>query len=197
MRLFAEDVVALLRALEIPSAHIVGISMGGMIAFELAVRFPSLLKSLVIVNSYPEMRVETPFEYFQMWQRLLILSLLGVRKMGEVLSKRLFIKPEQAELRRNFVERWAENDKRAYKESLHAILGWDVESRLGKIACPVLVIASDEDYRPLEDVQQFVARIPEARLAVIRDARHAVAVERPEEFNRVLDDFLNSLQEPA
>lgn len=193
MGLFAEDTAMLMQGLGIPAAHVVGISMGGMIAFELAVRFPHLLKSLVIVNSYPEMRVETAREHIEKWQRLLILELLGVRKMGEVLSKRLFIKPEQAELRRMFVERWAGNDKRAYQESLRAIFGWDVEARLGDICCPVLVIASDGDYLPLEQKRDYVARIPGARLTVIEDARHAVTAERPGQFNRILDEFLESL----
>lgn len=193
MRTFAQDTAALLTALGTVPAHVVGLSMGGMIAFELALHFPEILKSLTVVNSYPEMRVETPAEYFQMWQRFLILDLLGMRKMGEVLSKRLFIKPGQAELRRMFVERWAENDKQAYKASLRAILGWDVEGRLGEIRCPVLVIASDGDYMPLEDKRNYVAKIPNARLAVIEDARHAVTVEKPEQFNRVLDEFLSSL----
>ena len=192
MGLFAEDTARLMQGLGIPAAHVAGISMGGMIAFELAVRFPGMLKSLVIVNSYPEMRVETAREHIEKWQRLLILKLLGVRKMGQVLSKRLFIKPEQAELRHIFVERWAENDKRAYQESLRAIFGWDMEARLGEIRCPVLVIASDGDYMPLEEKRNYVARIPGARLAVIEDARHAVTAEKPEQFNRILDEFLVS-----
>jgi 3-oxoadipate enol-lactonase len=194
MRAFAEDACGLLQALGIPAAHVVGISMGGMIAFELAVRYPGLLRSLVIVNSYAEMRVETIREHIEKWQRLLILELLGVRQMGKLLSRRLFSKPEQGELRRVFVEHWAGNDKRAYKESMRAILGWEVEARLGEICCPVLVIASDGDYLPLEEKRNYIAKIPDARLAVIPDARHAVAVERPQEFNQILDDFLVSLR---
>lgn len=191
--LFAEDTAMLMRRLGIAPAHVAGISMGGMVAFELAVRFPDLLRSLTIVNSYPEMRVETAREHFEKWQRLLILELLGVRKMGQVLSKRLFIKPEQVELRRKFVEHWAGNDKGSYLESLRAIFGWDVEARLGEIRCPVLVIASDGDYLPLQEKRKYVTRIPAARLAVIEDARHAVCVEKPQEFNRIMDDFLGSL----
>ena len=57
----------------------------------------------------------------------------------------------------------------------------------------MLVIASDGDYMPLEEKRKYVAKIPYARLAVIPDARHAVAVEKPDEFNQVLDEFLVSL----
>jgi 3-oxoadipate enol-lactonase len=193
MRGFAEDAAALLTRLEAAPAHVVGISMGGMIAFELAVHYPDLLKSLVIVNSVPDMRVTSPREYLEMWPRFLILKALGVRRMGMALGKRLFPKPEQAEKRRVFVERWAQNDKRAYQEALRAVLGWSVEARLDKIHCPTLVIAADKDYWPLDVKQTYAARIPNARLAVITDARHAVAVEKPDEFNQLLDEFLTAL----
>jgi pimeloyl-ACP methyl ester carboxylesterase len=192
MRIFAEDAAALLARLGVPAAHVAGISMGGMIAFELAVHFPHLLKSLVIVNSVPDMRVGSPREFLEMWQRTLALKLLGVRRMGMVLSRRLFPKPEQQELRRVFVERWAENDKRAYEGALRALLGWSVETHLGEIRCPALVIASQQDYWPLEVKRAFVAKMPDARLTVIAEARHAVAVEQPAEFNRVLGEFLEA-----
>ena len=192
MRGFADDAAALLTGLEAAPAHVVGISMGGMIAFELAVRYPDLLKSLTIVNSVPDMRVTSPREYLEMWPRFLILKALGVRRMGMALGKRLFPKPEQEETRRTFVERWAQNDKHAYEWALRAVLGWSVEARLGEIRCPTLIIAAEKDYWPLDVKQAYTARMPDARLAVIADARHAVAVEKPDEFNRILDEFLAS-----
>jgi 3-oxoadipate enol-lactonase len=192
MGTFAKDAAALLTGLEIAPAHVAGISMGGMIAFELAVRYPELLKSMVIVNSVPEVRVTSPREYLEMWPRFLILKALGVRRMGMALGKRLFPRPEQEETRRIFVERWAQNDRRAYQDALRAVLGWSVEARLGEIHCPVLVIAAEQDYWPLDVKQAYVKKMPDARLVVIADARHAVAVEKPEEFNRILDNFLAS-----
>ncbi len=190
IRLFAEDTAALLQKLNIPSAHVVGISMGGMIALELVLGFPHLVKSLVLVNSYPEMRVETWSERIMLWRRFLLIDLFGLRRMGIMLSNLLFIKPEQENLRSLFVEEWAQNDKRAYRESLKAIVNWDVEARLGEIQCPVLVVASDEDYLPLEEKQAYASKIPNAKIAVIEDARHAVTAERPVEFNKIVDEFL-------
>lgn len=188
--LFAQDTAALIRALEVAPAHIVGISMGGMIALQLAVDEPALVRSLVVVNSGPELVVRTLQERLQILQRFLIVRLLGMRKMGEVLSKRLFPRPEHAQLRKIFVERWAENDPRAYREAMRALVGWSVVDRLGAIRCPTLVIASDQDYTPVSLKEAYVARIPNAELVVISNAHHAVSVERPEEFNQVLLDFL-------
>jgi pimeloyl-ACP methyl ester carboxylesterase len=168
--------------------------MGGMIGFELAIAFPELLRSLTIVNGYPETRVETFKERLQVWRRFLFLELLGMRGNGVMLSRHLFPGPEQSDLRTLFVERWAENDKRAYREALRAVVNWDVEEHLNEITCPVLVVASDQDYMPLEEKEVYAAKLPDARLVVIEDARHAVTAERPEQFNAALGEFLNTLR---
>jgi len=191
--LFAVDLAALLDKLDTGVVHVLGISMGGMIAFELALGFPQLVKSMVIVNGYPETRIETWNERLMVLRRFLMLDLLGMKNTGKLLGKLLFIKPEQEGLRKLFVQRWAENDKRAYRESLKALINWDVEAQLGEIQCPVLVVASDDDYLPLKEKRAYTAKIPNARLVVIDDARHAVTVEKPDEFNKVVKEFLAKL----
>lgn len=189
--LFATDTAELIKSLGIAPAHVVGISMGGMIAFQLAVSAADLVRSLVIVNSGPEFILRTFKERIGGLQRLLIVRLLGMRKMGQVLSKRLFPKPEHEELRRVFVERWAENDRRAYSDAMRAIVGWSVSDRLGDIRSPTLVIAADEDYAPVSLKEAYVAKIPQAELVVIADSRHATPAERPEQFNEALMAFLS------
>lgn len=189
--LFATDTAELIKSLGIAPAHVVGISMGGMIAFQLAVSAADLVRSLVIVNSGPEFILRTFKERIGGLQRLLIVRLLGMRKMGQVLSKRLFPKPEHEELRRVFVERWAENDRRAYSDAMRAIVGWSVSDRLGDIRSPTLVITADEDYAPVSLKEAYVAKIPQAELVVIADSRHATPAERPEQFNEALMAFLS------
>jgi len=193
IRMFANDTAALIRVLGVAPLHVVGISMGGMVAFELVVHFPELLRSMVIVNSYPEMRVETFREYLQIWRRYIFLELLGMRGTGLMLGRHLFPKPEQRDLQELFIVRWAENDKRAYRESLRAIVNWNVEEHLSEIRCPVLVVASDQDYMSLEEKKNYVAKIPNAKLVVIEDARHAVTAERPRQFNAIVKEFLAGL----
>lgn len=190
---FAADAAALVQGLGYESVHVVGISMGGMIAFQLAADFPACVRSLVVVNSAPELPVRSFADRLRFWQREWIVRLLGMRKMGEVLSRRLFIKPEQGELRRLFVERWAQNDPRAYLAAMRALVGWSVMPRLGEITVPVLFLASDEDYTFIGDKQAYVEKMKNARLEVITDARHALPVERPEEFNRSVLAFLQEV----
>jgi pimeloyl-ACP methyl ester carboxylesterase len=189
--LFAADTIELIRSLELAPVHIVGISMGGMIAFQVALEAPEMVKSLVIVNSGPEFVLRSPRDIIRGLQRLLIVRLFGMRRMGEALSKSLFPKEEQGELRRLFVERWAENDRQAYINSMRAIVGWSVADRLGEIDCPSLIIAADQDYTPVSLKETYVARMPQAELVVIADSRHATPVEHPEQFNKVLMEFLS------
>ncbi len=188
--LFATDTAELIKGLDLPPPHIVGISLGGMIALQLAVSVPDLVKSLTIVNAGPEFIVRTIKEHLLVLQRQFIVRLLGMRKMGEVLSKRLFPKPEQEKLRRLFVERWAENDPRAYRDAMRAIVGWSVTDLLSTIQCPTLVIAADQDYTTVALKEAYVARMPRAELEVISDSRHATPVEQPEKFNKALMAFL-------
>ncbi len=187
---FAADTANLLEKLEVAPVHVVGISMGGMIAFQLAIDHPEMLKTLTIVNSSPEYIVRTFKARLQTWQRFLVIRIFGMRKIGEIISQRMFPKPEHAELRDVFVERWAENDPRAYRASMRAILGWSVMSHLGGIECPTLVVASDGDYTPVGEKESYTEQIPKGELSVIADSRHGVTVERPEEFNSVLESFL-------
>lgn len=185
-----EDIVQFLLALEISRLHIVGVSMGGMIAYQLAVSHPQMVKRLVVVNCTPELLIKSFKEQLIVWQREIIVRIIGMRKMGEVLSERLFIKPEQAELREIFVERWAENDPQAYLASMRALVGWSVADQLYKLTMPVRIIAADEDYDFMGDKAAYLDRTPNAELVIIEDSRHGTPVEHPEQFNKLVLDFL-------
>ena len=190
MSQFADDAAAVLQSLNVTSAHVVGLSLGGGVAFQLAVDQPALVRSLIIVNSAPEMVPRTCKEKLAIWQRLLIVRLMGLPKMAAVLTPRLFPDPEHEPLRRLFAERFAQNDQPAYLASLRALIGWSVTDRLGEIKCPTLVITADQDYTPVALKEAYVAKIPDARLTVIPNAHHATPMERPEAFNAVLGEFL-------
>jgi 3-oxoadipate enol-lactonase len=164
--------------------------MGGMIGLQLAVDAPELVRSLVIVNSTPEMVVKTIKERMEVWQRTLIVRLLGMRKMGEVIGGRIFPKPEQADIRAIFTERWAENDPHAWLDSFRAIVGWSVSDQLEKITCPVLVVAADQDYTPVSTKEAYVNKLPRGELVVIEDSHHGTPVDQPEAFNQTLRAFL-------
>ena len=190
MALFASDTAGLLTALGIESAHVVGISLGGAVAFQLAIGTPALVKTLTIVNSGPSLGGTPEQARAEIERRVGIVRQMGMRAMGEALVPNLFPKPEHEALRQNFVESWAKNDPSAYIESTLSMLGWDVTNNLGSIHCPTLILASDQDYSPVAAKEAYVKLMPRAQLEVIPDAHHAVPMEAPEKFNSALGQFL-------
>ena len=188
--LFATDIAQLIKTLRLDPAHVVGLSLGGMVAFQLVVSFPTLVKSLAIVNSVPEYRLRSLKARFDGLRRLFIVHVLGMRKMGQFLGKQLFPKPEQAALRQIFIDRWAENDRWAYSAAMRAVVGWSVLDRLHAVRCPVLIVSADEDIFPLSFKRAYTEKISQAELVVIPNSRHFTTVECSEAFNEVLDTFL-------
>ena len=193
VRQFADDAAALLQHLKVGPAHVLGISMGGMIALQLAVDHPNTVKSLTIVNSGPELVLRTWRQRIAIYSRFAIVRLMGMRKMGEMLATRLLPSPAHAAARNTFIERWARNDPGAYLRALRALIGWSVAPRLGSIVAPTLVITADQDYTPVPFKQEYTSKVPGARLVVVPDSRHLLPVERPAEFNRAALDFLHGL----
>lgn len=192
--MMAADVVGLLDALQIESAHIVGLSMGGMIAFQLAVDHPDRPRSLVIVNSTPSLVPRNWHERRQIAQRLFLARLLGPTTTGRYLSKRLFPKPEQAYFRSEMIGQWATNDHNAYLAAMKACIGWSVLDRIGDIRAPTLIVAGDRDYLPLDVKREYTAMIPGARLAIIEDSGHATPVDQSARFNELLLEFLSEVE---
>lgn len=191
IRLFADDTVALIKSLDLSPVHVVGISMGGMISFQLAIDHPQLLKSMTIVNSGPEMIARSFKEKLAILQRSLIFRLLSMQKIGEILAPRLFPNTDQEELRLKMIKRWAENDKRAYMDSFKALVGWSVTEYIENIEFPTLVIAADEDYSPVSLKEEYVAKMKDAQLVVINNSHHGTPMDQPVEFNKTLAAFLS------
>ncbi|MBA1201491.1 alpha/beta fold hydrolase [Pseudomonas capeferrum] len=187
---FSEDLLALLEHLETGPVHLTGLSMGGMVGFQFAVDHPGWLRSLCIVNSAPEVKRRTREDWIWWAKRWSLARVLSVETVGKALAERLFPKPEQAQLRVKMAQRWARNDKHAYLKSFDAIVDWGVAERIARINCPTLVISADQDYTPIQLKERYVALMPQARLAIIEDSRHATPLDQPEVFNQTLLHFL-------
>lgn len=195
IRQFADDVAALIEHLGLPQVHLVGISMGGMIGFQLGVDRPHLLRSLTIVNSGPEVKAKSAADWWMLAKRWTLSRVLSLDTIAKGLARLLFPYPEQAELRAKVEQRWPQNDKRAYLASLDAIIGWGVRERLGAITCPTLVVTADRDYTPVSIKEAYVAEMSNARLLVIERSRHATPMDQPQRFNAALDEFLTQVEQ--
>ena len=191
----ADDAAVVLRALSIAKSHIVGISMGGFVALELALRHAEVVDRLVLVSTSARSLI-----YALLSPRVLSV-LFGNNKMEPGEQKRramsLLMAPGYAESHPEEMERIAEIGRReritkeAYSRQLRACLRHDVAKRLGEIQAATLVIHGKNDPGfVVKNGINLARKIPGARLVLHPDTGHIVNIERAEEFNREVLDFL-------
>lgn len=188
--LFSADIMQFIKTVINQPVHLVGHSLGGMIAFQLAVDHPELLISLTIINSGPSVIFPSLVSRVRFLMRLLSVRLFGMHQISHALAKILFPHPAQNQLRMQFIHRWMENDPHAYLNSLHAFHDWDVTAKLTSIQCPTLIIGSDHDYTPIAYKDFYTRLIPNAELANIPNSYHMANLDQPDEVNKALDNFL-------
>ena len=191
--LFTADIVQALQQLNIKPVHVVGHSLGGMVAFQLALDFPNLVKSLIIINSAPAVEFPSLILKLHFYMRRINVKLFGMKKLSKSLAQIVLPKPEQAQLREIFIQRWEENDPAAYRNALKAFIGWNVKSRISTLQCPTLIVTGDRDYTPVPYKQQYTSLIPNARLVVIPDSGHLTIIDQSARLNAVLQDFLMNI----
>ncbi len=187
---FANDIAQIIKGLFPQGLHVVGHSLGGMVAFQLTLDHPELVKTLTIVNSAPAVIFPSIKVQFFFMLRSFDIRFFGMGNTSKRLAKMLFPEPGQAQLHDTFVQRWCENDPKAYLNSLKAFSGWSVMHRLSNLTCPTLIITADNDYTPVTFKEFYTKLIPNAELVVIKNSRHITIVDQPDEFNKTVGIFL-------
>lgn len=188
----ARDMLALLAALEIPRAHVVGLSMGGAVAIEMALVKPAAVAALVLANTAPGFRL-TDWERRRMaWLRALVALLLGVGAVARLTGRGFFPKRGQGRLRRRLIRRASGTSRWVYLATLRALTRWNAESRLGSVRAPTLVLGAEFDMTTTAEKRRWAARIRGARVIELPGSRHHSEQDAPERFNREVLGFLRS-----
>lgn len=189
----AEDARALLDALNIERAHFVGHSTGGAIGQTLAIVHPRRVGRLVICNSWTH---RDPF-FRRLFEARREMYLKGGSDLHVLfhplwLYSHDYINSHDAEIDEE--QRRARGNAPPLEVSLgriDALLGFDRRADLGRIASPTLVIGCDNDYITPSYFSEALARaIPGASLHIARGAGHSFSKTRPDEYNRLVLDFL-------
>jgi pimeloyl-ACP methyl ester carboxylesterase len=194
----ADDAAAVLRALGIEGAHVVGISMGGYIAQELAARHPALVRKLVLTGTSAGGPSHVPPA--PEIAALLTQSREGM-EIGELARRTYAVimapgyldaHPDDAE---HIMEtaRYRPQTLEAYLRQLQACLGHNMTDpdRLSQLRVPALVIHGDMDpLVPTANGLYLAAHLPDARLLLYGGVGHMAIVERAEEYNRDVLAFL-------
>jgi 3-oxoadipate enol-lactonase len=190
--LMARDAAAVLDAAGVGSAHVLGASMGGMIAQELALLHPERVRSLVLGctmaaglkfrwSGLPQMVAQ-----LRLWQRSpeecarRLVSLLyhpstPVERIDEDMAVRLRELPTV----------------RGYLCQVGGLLSWNAAARVSRLRVPTLVLHGDSDRIIAPEQGQWLARqIPGARFSLIPDAGHMLMTDQPEMVERHVQEFL-------
>lgn len=186
----ADDAAAVLRATVVDQATVAGLSMGGMIAQELAIRHPERVSRLVIMASRPP----SPAHLIP----------------DENLLRRILAPPDGKPLPAYFRDLWADftgagfDDPDALNELVEqiltrptprsllllqtrAIVAWNGPSRLASIAAPTVVVHGvDDRLMPVGNGMRLARLIPDARYVELRDTGHLLPMEAPEAVAELL-----------
>jgi pimeloyl-ACP methyl ester carboxylesterase len=196
---------ALLDRLGLGPAVLVGNSMGGFVAAEVAIQFPARVERLVLVSAagltIEYQRDERILGALRFGRRFLLAwgGFLGAR--SDAIARR----PRSRELLLRLVVthpdrlappliaeqlRGARNP--GFVDALDALTDYPIRARLGEIACPALIVWGAEDRLvPVRDADEFARLIPGSRKVVWADTGHTAMLERPEGFNRLLEAFVD------
>lgn len=186
----AADFAVLLDSLDAYPAVVVGISMGGTQALQLALDFPHLVKRLMLVNTFAKLRPRDLSGWFYFIQRFMLIHLVSVPKQAEVVSQRLFPLEDQEELRRRYIAEVNQANPSAYRKAFRSLARFNAANELNKLQIPTLVLTGKKDTTVPIDAQISLARnIPGAK-HVMLDGGHAVSVENPDAFNSYLLAFI-------
>jgi pimeloyl-ACP methyl ester carboxylesterase len=194
-RMMADDTVRLMDALGIERAHVLGVSLGGMIAQEIALTHPARTQSVQLhcTLGRPDHYLKAQIETARHQRRTLTLE-------EAVRAAYLWLfAPATYNERPEFVEAMVQNalanphpmSLTGFLRQCDAVHVHDALDRVGAIRCPTLVSVADSDILvPPRFSRELAARIPGAAFRLIEGAAHGYFWERPEAFNQMCLDFL-------
>lgn len=187
----ARDALALLDALGITRAHLVGTSMGGAIAIEVALTAPARIGALVLANTAPGFTLTSWQRKRMAWLRVVVALLLGVGGVARLFGRAVFPRRSQGRLMRRFLQGASRTSRWVYLATLRSLTRWNAEKRLAGITAPTLVLAAEHDYTSLAEKRVWSASIPGARLVEIPHSRHHSQLDSPRRFNSEVLAFLS------
>ena len=193
----AEDVSALLDALEIPRAHVMGWSLGSAVVQELALAHPEQVASAIMYATWGRC---------DGFQRSVLTALrlpYAVRDMdaalataGIAFSPQLLDHPDFAKMLEPMLPAFPQNEEQMQvtTEQWDADLAHDTLDRLGGITAPTLVIVGEQDLlTPPWQARAVAEAIPDARFELVTGpgSSHGLHIERPDDLVRIVTGFLN------
>lgn len=199
INLFTDDVVAVCQALGVTQAHVAGLAMGGMIALDLALRYPWLVDSLILAGS-----TARPDESFRLGLQAISrfvrdqgyadTPLQGGTAAGLAWSPTTV--RDRPHIIRDYMRDALSTDRDAYARTALAVADVDLQDRLDDVRAPALVLWGDHDVLVPRHYSEAICRgLERAELVVVPDAGHLCTLEQPDIVTGVMRSFLD--RQPA
>ncbi len=198
-----DDIRAVLDALAIEKAHIVGISMGGFATMHFGFAYPDRALSLVVAGcGYGAEPGKRQQFHDETARTIAMIEADGMARASKVYA----LGPSRVQFQNKDPRGWAEFAERlAGHSSLGSALTmrgvqaqrpslWDLTGEMAKLEVPSLILSGDEDHPCLEPGLLMKRTIPAAALVVFPNTGHAVNLEEPDLFNRTLDEFFHQVE---
>ncbi len=188
IKAFADDIIALAKGLGLERVHVCGNSLGGMIALELWVRCPSMMKSLVLAGTTAFFPPPHMLEEF-----LRLFDQMDMGAWAQFMAPRLLRRGSPEELQEEVVEMITATTRAIYRQGLAAAFLADYRWALPTIDIPILILVGGEDQAtPVGYARYLESQIRGSKLRVVAKAAHLAHRENPPEFNRQLQEHLAS-----
>lgn len=193
--MMADDTAGLLDVLGIERAHILGLSMGGFIAQELAFKYPRRVKSLILATTAASPHSSNKHLLYT-WGRMAQEGVSVETRLREqlpwIFTDKFFENTELVQMAINtMLANPHQQPAYAYARQVTACVEHDTRDRLGQITAPTLVLVGKEDILlPIQMSEELAAGIPNAELVVLEGGGHGFLVEIADRFNQAVMDFL-------
>jgi len=179
-------------SLEINSFSVVGLSMGGVFAQQLAILLPHQIEAAILVNTFARLRPKNLSQIAYFLQRFFIANFISVDRQAEIVAQRIFPRTDQGWLRTEAIREICNTDPAVYRAAMRDLAFIDLRKELYRITAPVLVVSGSEDTTiSFSDQKDLVHSIKGAQHIIIQGTGHALPVEKPDLFNEYMIKFLS------
>lgn len=193
---FASALWSLLDHLGVSRTNVIGFSLGGAVALEMAALRPESVPRLGLINSLATYRPDDWRKWLEVHVSAALVRLLGMRRAAWLLAVRLFPEPWQRAMRERAAAVVGAVPASSYLGMGLALARWAILDRLDKLTGRILLIAAEHDFTPLAEKRALAAKL-KADIVVVRGSRHGTPFDSVEATNASLLALLTDQPLPS
>lgn len=184
-------IIKFIEAVNIKPCIICGHSFGGMIAQEIALASADSVDKLILADTSYGVKT-TVVESFLTWISMLVINFLKVDKQAKLYAKQMGKLHKEVYYYVYREIKKYETNYSNYKNIWNAVINFNSKDKLRKISCPTLILAGDLNKQTHKQAKFMKEMIPYSKLAFIKNAKHMCTMDNFDDFNKEIEQFVNS-----